>query len=820
MNMSGSKKQVFISNEEINTILNYKPTDTFRCNEVIYNQEVMDVLTKLDPLVPNYNKIPNALYPQNIDYLKTIKQFTKKEGHLVDYSKGCIKRGRYTPHNSNKKDYASLQGCYSIVRRLLCNGQLKGIDISNCHIEIIKNICRFLNLPSNTLEILNKYCSNREQILKDIKITFSCDRKTAKEFFIIILFGGNFNTWITNSNLLGKESLITDFQNEFITTFNYIIYEIQKLDVFNGFLSIQKQVQKKTGYDANTSSLAIFLQEIESKIFLVIKNKLEEFGCITSIPIHDATWYQDPNNITNDDLLNILETEIRNELDMIIPLDFDDVNPTSDDIKWFEEHKKFYLENKLNENKFYEIENSSDDIGASNHIIKKFNDRLIRCEGVVYVNVENIWVSSDKDVNFALHNMIANTDIRYLTAQDKGIHYNKSKKNINNCIKCILSSDKINIDNDFYNNIIRNTKYYLPFKNGVYSFIDKKLYKFEELPNIKFIQKIKRDFPDFNQEDYDELMDRVINPIYPDEIERNYNGHIRSRAYAGCVEDKKWYGLIGSRNCGKGIETKLNQLAFEDFFGEFSTSDLLQKDSDYDAKQLAWVIPIKNCRVILGNEVDKKKKNNVSVNTKLIKSLASGGDLIKARLLHENIIEFFPNFIMFFCANDGLKVDEENQDVFENYEEFSYKSKFVEKDELVEGCSFLKLKDDKIKSLIEEPRIYNAYLYYILNNFNSSRISTPESVKITTKISKGDTVMSVEDFIIRNFKTTTDKKDKLQTIGISEILNENGYKISVVDCGRMMTRFGIGKYVEKCEVNGSRKAGYNYIKYIGKNDDI
>ena len=73
------QKNVFISHEKINNILDYKPTDTFGCNEVIYKQEVMNILTSLDPLVPNYNRIPNALYPQNIDYLKTIKQFTKKK---------------------------------------------------------------------------------------------------------------------------------------------------------------------------------------------------------------------------------------------------------------------------------------------------------------------------------------------------------------------------------------------------------------------------------------------------------------------------------------------------------------------------------------------------------------------------------------------------------------------------------------------------------------------------------------------------------------------------------------------------------------------
>jgi hypothetical protein len=242
----------------------------------------------------------------------------------------------------------------------------------------------------------------------------------------------------------------------------------------------------------------------------------------------------------------------------------------------------------------------------------------------------------------------------------------------------------------------------------------------------------------------------------------------------------------------------------------------LQKEGDFDDKHLAWVIPIRNCRVIIANEVDKKKnKKNINVNTKLIKSLASGGDRIDGRLLHENSFSFTPNFTIFICSNDGLKVDEDCQDVFENYEEFSYKSKFVKEEDLVEGCSFLKLKDENIKSLIEEPRIYNAYLHYILNSFNNPRLKTPDSVKISTEISKGETVMKIEDFIIKNFKTTHEKNDRLHTLKIQEICNENGYKIELIDCGRIMSRIGIGRYNEKCSVDKIRKSGYEYIKYIG-----
>jgi hypothetical protein len=59
-------------------------------------------------------------------------------------------------------------------------------------------------------------------------------------------------------------------------------------------------------------------------------------------------------------------------------------------------------------------------------------------------------------------------------------------------------------------------------------------------------------------------MNRAIISIYPDETERKYNAHIKSRAFAGCYEDKKWYGYSGARNSGRGTETGLLKSAFGD----------------------------------------------------------------------------------------------------------------------------------------------------------------------------------------------------------------------------------------------------------------
>jgi hypothetical protein len=243
LKMNRKDKDVFIKCQDINDILNYPVPETFRVIEKIYNHEVFDLLTKINPIIAGYNDIPDAFHPLNIDHLKKLKKYYKKEGHIVDYTKIFYKKGRYYPKNNNKKDdSSSLQNTKSIVRRLLCDGRLKGFDISNAHIEIVKNICRFLKLPKENYSILSNYCENRKKHLDDVKKSFVCDRKTAKDFFIIILFGGDYNTWLIDNNLVNKSKNITPLMSDFIDAYTEIKYEINKLDVLDGFKAIQKKI--------------------------------------------------------------------------------------------------------------------------------------------------------------------------------------------------------------------------------------------------------------------------------------------------------------------------------------------------------------------------------------------------------------------------------------------------------------------------------------------------------------------------------------------------------------------------------------------------
>ena len=91
-------------------------------------------------------------------------------------------------------------------------------------------------------------------------------------------------------------------------------------------------------------------------------------------------------------------------------------------------------------------------------------------------------------------------------------------------------------------------------------------------------------------------------------------------------------------------------------------------------------------------------------------------------------------------------------------------------------------------------RIYNDFIY--------------TDDEKTTKLTR-------DDFIKQNFITTNDKNDRLYTEDICNILLEKGFKLNTIHIGKIFNQLEIGKHNNKCYINKIRKAGFEYIKYIG-----
>ena len=88
-------KEVFLSNPTINAILNYPQPSSLNVSEIIYKPEILHILTSFDPCTPNFNKIPDAIYPENIISLKTLYRHTRYCRHSCSYAKTISGNGRY-----------------------------------------------------------------------------------------------------------------------------------------------------------------------------------------------------------------------------------------------------------------------------------------------------------------------------------------------------------------------------------------------------------------------------------------------------------------------------------------------------------------------------------------------------------------------------------------------------------------------------------------------------------------------------------------------------------------------------------------------------
>jgi hypothetical protein len=358
-----------------------------------------------------------------------------------------------------------------------------------------------------------------------------------------------------------------------------------------------------------------------------------------------------------------------------------------------------------------------------------------------------------------------------------------------------------------------NSKEYLPFMNGIYSMRQKKLMSYDEVP-VQFTQVIDRDFPVYNQEHYETLMEKIIVPILPDDEEREYFIYCLARALAGKYEDKKWFINKGSRNSGKGVITKLLQNAFKIFVGTFNSGSLTRKQNENadDAKNLSWVVKKKDCRLLISNEVQE----DAILNGKMLKQLASGGDTILGRCNYQDEIEFVPQFTMMLQLNNLKGVDP--VDALESCEQFYCKSKFVREDELIEGQPFLKLKDDNIKTLIDKPEIIDAFTIYIVNHF-ADYMETPEIVKCSTGDMLQDIPLTLEQVVLKHFRRSNDVNDKLFTDDIvSNISDKTDFQGSVdlklLSAIILKCNVGTRTANGKITINGKKLSGYSNIKFV------
>ena len=203
----------------------------------------------------------------------------------------------------------------------------------------------------------------------------------------------------------------------------------------------------------------------------------------------------------------------------------------------------------------------------------------------------------------------------------------------------------VDTDNDFYEKSLINTKYFMAFQNGVFDYKKQELKAFS--PDYYFTFKAPSDYKDRSQLD-SKTITKVRQKLFTDifgEEKGDFALKSLARALAGNLSDKRFFVVLGKTNSGKGTLSAMleNCFGLNRFIGGYDTKSLTGTGN----KTQSWLYQNKNCRIILGNEIDKDKP----ISAKQLTMCASGGDAITSEVKWIEVQTFRTQGTFFLFAN-------------------------------------------------------------------------------------------------------------------------------------------------------------------------
>jgi hypothetical protein len=298
---------------------------------------------------------------------------------------------------------------------------------------------------------------------------------------------------------------------------------------------------------------------------------------------------------------------------------------------------------------------------------RRLKNDYVYSQGQLFHKEGNIWSNDTKSFQSSLRTaIIALKMIKRTFVELKGktitteVFYCDILKNVRSV--ATLTEDKIicNPDPEFYQKLHTTTLGKLCFDDGVYDFRRRAFYEWNshELKSnpVYSLTKIHRNFPKSVDDAFKrECYDRVFVASMGEENAARWVAFL-SRAVAGEITDKLFATIITNRDCSKGVTNDWLMSAFGSYVRQAeSTNFLVQRErSGADAaKENGWLVDFQTVRLMLVQEfpIDMKNKG-MKINSKLIKSINSGGDQIEGRKNYKDAMTFNIQSSTVFMVND------------------------------------------------------------------------------------------------------------------------------------------------------------------------
>ena len=651
--------------------------------------------------------------------------------------------GNVGPYGRLIADRPSLQSCWKFARTIVCEGEVKGFDLSNSQPRILKQLCdRYV--PHQRFNYLEEYCNNRDSKRSDIADHYSVSTDIAKELMVRLCFGGSIQKWRKDFKVdKSKESMdfVKGFYNDVQSIMNTHAKEYfegyqKAIDAFE-HLKQSNPTQMKNKKRERTA-LALYLQNIEGDIILTMADALKKQGIQVLTPIHDEL-----NVLASDvqgkadQIMRSLEKAVLDVLNFQINLKLEDYVMTEKFKTMLDNHKKFEVI----------IPDEPDDHINGNRLYQLMKDRYNLSKELgkfMYDDQNGIWVTDPDDMMRIVYRFQSEFIQTKETESGRKISYSRDFGNmVGNIMKQfwmkVPKTDPIDTDNN---------RGYLLFNNGVLDCFEFKMLPFDQ--KYHFTKKINRDFnPDsVSQEIVDDLKQRIFESAYTDgsgdTTRMDYFMEILSIALMEGGVDKKMMTMLGETDCGKGVLTQLLSLAFGEYVSFFDTNILLKgTNANIEAaSQWRFLIPCYDTRLMIGNEIavkceedlngfGKREKREVPFNIDMIKTLVGGGDAVKARGLFKDEVKIVNKAFVMILANDMPKTSSDPAYIKRQLIMNAYRSSTS--DEVFDKSMFFKA-DTSIKDWIKCVDVRDAMITLMCRTYGRyklGRTPVPDWIKMT-----------------------------------------------------------------------------------------
>ena len=602
----------------------------------------------------------------------------------------------------NPKDTCRCQYNMSrITKGSICNTIYDDLDVVNCHPVLLQQI--FEKKGYNT-KTLSKLITKRDIIFNDFKRK-GIDRDSCKSLFMAIFYGGSPEKWMRDNNIPEIPKLFYKLEKEMIENRDKLLLE----DGMVKYIMEAENRKGQNGFNLKGSALSYYIQTEECKVLLCMYNWLQENNYVVGALIHDGLHIEKLNDEWSQDYVKrMLEEHIEGKTEYKLQLKI----------------KPFDVPEEIDE--MITIESDSE---GGQLVSDKLKNDYIKCNGRDFMKIDNVWITREKDIKDELKNIIARLNI-FMDDEGALRPYSTMATGCSNILKFVNPTE----DESFLDKLFNSNFRKLCFNNGYWDFLSNTLKPYDT--ETYTAVKIKRDYTPSTKEIRDQVYERILNPIFANDNEmRDSWLNTAARALAGEIEDKNWVVCMGERDCGKGVLVGMLEAAFGDYCRTTNGENFVFKNNIGDsAKSFSWLIPFEFKRFCLTNEITRDESNTYKMNGNILKKLASGGDVIEARLNHQDEINFQTQVRPMIFCNDLPPITP--TDAKETSSIYYFPSKFVDDErvgttvrnqETNEIIISYHKKDDNIKSWSKSKDVVKAFVDILFESYGE-RLPLPKSM--------------------------------------------------------------------------------------------